>query len=55
MADVLVVRDGPITTVTLNRPGAMNAITPAMHRALEAAFSEFAADPQQQICVVTGA
>jgi len=55
MSDVLITQDGPVTTVTLNRPQAMNSITPAMHAALEDAFSAFAADPAQQVCVVTGA
>ena len=53
--EVLVSRDGAVTTVTLNRPQAMNAITPSMHLALEAAFSDFAGDATQQVCVVTGA
>ncbi len=44
-----------ILTVTLNRPDKMNAITPAMHLALEAAFDRFAADDALQVCIVTGA
>jgi enoyl-CoA hydratase/carnithine racemase len=44
-----------ITTITLNRPEVMNAINGAMHHELQAAFDDFAADPQQHICVVTGA
>lgn len=55
VTDILVTRDGPVTTVTLNRPQAMNAITLPMHHALEAAFTEFAEDDSQQVCVVTGA
>ena len=46
---------GPVTWVTLNRPEAMNSLTPDMHHALQAAFDGFAADPAQRICVVTGA
>ena len=42
-------------TVTLNRPEKLNAITPAMHMALEAAFDRFAADDASQVCIVTGA
>lgn len=42
-------------TVTLNRPEKLNAITPAMHLALEAAFDRFAADDASQVCIVTGA
>lgn len=52
---VLVSHAGPVTTVTLNRPGAMNAITRPMHDELESAFTAFADDPAQLICVVTGA
>lgn len=52
---VIVTKEGPITTVTLSRPERHNAITMAMHHALQAAFDEFAADPQQRICVVRGA
>lgn len=42
-------------TVTLNRPEKLNAITPAMHMVLEAAFDRFAADDASQVCIVTGA
>ena len=52
---VEVSRAGPVTTVTLNRPEALNSVTIEMHHALQAAFDAFAADDAQQICVVTGA
>jgi crotonobetainyl-CoA hydratase len=45
---------GQVTTVTLARPEVLNAINPDMHDELEAAFNQFAADPQQYVCVVTG-
>lgn len=51
---LLSARDG-IFTITLNRPAALNAITPAMHRALGAAFDRFAEDEALQVCIVTGA
>jgi crotonobetainyl-CoA hydratase len=44
-----------VTTVTLNRPEVMNAINIEMHHELQAAFDQFAADPSQHVCVVTGA
>jgi enoyl-CoA hydratase/carnithine racemase len=43
------------TTITLNRPEVMNAINAEMHHELQAAFDAFGADPDQFICVVTGA
>jgi enoyl-CoA hydratase/carnithine racemase len=55
MNHITVESAGHVTTVTLNRPELLNAINPAMHDELEAAFNAFAADPQQYICVVTGA
>ena len=48
-------KTGPVTTITLNRPAVMNAINPAMHHELQAAFDDFAADPDQFVAVVTGA
>lgn len=47
-------RDG-VTTITLNRPERMNAITMPMHHELQTAFDDFAADAEQRIAIVTGA
>jgi enoyl-CoA hydratase/carnithine racemase len=44
-----------VTTITLDRPEVMNAINQAMHQELQDAFDAYAADPKQQVCVVTGA
>jgi enoyl-CoA hydratase/carnithine racemase len=52
---ILVDASGPVTTVTLNRPEVMNAINADMHHELQQAFDSFAADPDQQICVIIGA
>jgi crotonobetainyl-CoA hydratase len=46
---------GAVTTITLDRPEAMNAVNTAMHHELQGAFDAFAADESQQVCVVTGA
>lgn len=54
MNPVEVTRAGAVTTVRLNRPDSLNALTPAMHDALEAAFDAFAADSDQSVCVITG-
>ena len=54
MESLRIERAGGITTVTLARPASLNAITPDMHDELEAAFDAFAADPAQEICVITG-
>ena len=57
MADdhVLTRTEDGVMTVTLNRPEKLNAITPAMHLALAAAFDRFAADAALHVCIVTGA
>lgn len=47
--------EGAVTTVTLNRPEVMNAINIAMHHELQEAFDTFANDPEQHVCIVTGA
>lgn len=52
--DVLVTDDGPIRTVTLSRPDKLNALTPAMHGALQAAFDGFAQDPDLRVAILAG-
>ncbi|MBK8629457.1 MAG: enoyl-CoA hydratase/isomerase family protein [Sphingomonadales bacterium] len=52
---ITVERAERVTTVTLNRPELMNAINTRMHEELQAAFDDFASDPEQFVCVVTGA
>lgn len=55
MQFIEVERRGRVTTITLNRPEVMNSLNPAMHEELQAAFDGFAADPEQFVCVITGA
>jgi len=55
MSGIRVETDGPVTTITLDRPEVMNAISPEMQAHLQAAFDAFAADPSQHLAVVTGA
>jgi enoyl-CoA hydratase/carnithine racemase len=47
--------DGPIATITLDRPEKLNALTPAMLEALEAALASIDADEAVRVVVVTGA
>ncbi|MPY33248.1 enoyl-CoA hydratase [Streptomyces adustus] len=49
-----VTRDG-VATITLNRPGKLNAMTDTMWSALEALLTELSADPATRAVVVTGA
>lgn len=55
MADIEIRHKGAVTWLVLNRPEALNALTPDMHDALQAAFDAFAKDDNQRICVITGA
>ena len=50
-----VTRAENVTTVRLNRPEVMNAINAPMHFELQQAFDDFADDPTQYVCVITGA
>ena len=52
---IKVERDGPVTTVTLNRPEVMNALHSPAHFELAEVFDAFAADPEQWVGIITGA
>ncbi|HWF00916.1 MAG TPA: enoyl-CoA hydratase [Caulobacteraceae bacterium] len=51
---ILVETDGPVTIVTLNRPQALNALNSQVLADLTEAFSQFDADPDQRVAVITG-
>jgi 2-(1,2-epoxy-1,2-dihydrophenyl)acetyl-CoA isomerase len=51
---VLLARDGPVATLTLNRPDALNALNPAMIEALEAHTASIAADESLRVVVLRG-
>jgi 2-(1,2-epoxy-1,2-dihydrophenyl)acetyl-CoA isomerase len=54
MAEVEVMRDGAVHTITLNRPDVLNAFNRALHAALRDALKE-ARDPEVRAVVITGA
>ena len=51
---VEVAKDGPVTTVRINRPEVRNAVDRATAEALVAAFEEFDADPDAAVAVLHG-
>jgi len=52
---VVVSLDGPIATITLNRPEKLNALTLAMLADLDAAFSAIESDADVRVVIITGA
>ncbi|MBI1735540.1 MAG: enoyl-CoA hydratase/isomerase family protein [Candidatus Rokubacteria bacterium] len=53
--NVVVTRDGPIVTVTLNRPDRRNSLSDDMLRELGAAFVALRDDAESRVVIVTGA
>lgn len=51
---IAIERDGPLTTITLQRPEVLNALHTDAHDELDAAFNDFAADPGQWVAILTG-
>jgi len=45
---------GVILWITINRPAALNSLSPPAHRELSAALDGFASDPALRIAVITG-
>ena len=52
---VVVTRDGPVTTVTINRPERRNAVDSLCADQLRQAFEEFDQDESQSVAILTGA
>jgi enoyl-CoA hydratase len=52
---LLIERDGPVATVTLNRPDQMNALSAALRLAIGSAFRELQDDAEIRAVVLTGA
>jgi len=55
MSALLTRTEGPVLILTMNRPQAMNAISPEMACRLADAFTAFDADDALRVCVLTGA
>ena len=55
MPDLLMEREGPVVTLTMNRPERRNAMTLAMFARLADAWDELDADPDVRVCILTGA
>ena len=55
MSTVLVEKNGPVTTVIINRPEVKNAVNPATALALVAAFEAFDQDESASVAVLCGA
>ena len=51
---LIIDHDGPVTTVTINRPQARNAVNSETALELRAAFKAFDADDEQSIAILTG-
>jgi len=51
---VRIEKDGPVTTVILDRPAVRNAVDPATAAALIDAFEDFEADPEARVGVLFG-
>ncbi len=54
-SSLLVSADGPVTTLTLNRPDKLNAFSAALHADLRAALAAAADDRTVHVVVLTGA
>ncbi len=52
---ISVSRDGPLTTITINRPVVANAMHAEAQFEMDAAFDEFAEDRSQWVAILTGA
>jgi (E)-benzylidenesuccinyl-CoA hydratase len=53
--ELLVERDGPVLTVTINREDRLNALTDEVHRALPETWQAVKRDPSIRAIIITGA
>lgn len=54
MSELLETRDGPLVTLTMNRPDAMNALSDSMIRSLIDAFERLGREPEVGAILLTG-
>jgi 2-(1,2-epoxy-1,2-dihydrophenyl)acetyl-CoA isomerase len=54
VSDVEITRDGPVLTITLNRPDVLNALNRSVHDGIYAGLEQ-AKDPSVRVVVITGA
>lgn len=52
---IIVEKDNGVSTLTLNRPERLNALTPDMAIEIRSAVNELACDPETRVLVITGA
>ncbi len=52
---ILIAREGPVTTITINRPEVRNALDREAAQAMAQAFAEFEKDSEAKVAVLTGA
>jgi enoyl-CoA hydratase/carnithine racemase len=55
MMAIIFERRGPVATITLNRPDAMNALDPATYEEITEAFADIEGDRDILVGIVTGA
>ena len=52
--NILVRTDGPVATLSLNRPDVRNAMNPAMIGEIQAAFETFNTDDEIRVVIIRG-
>ena len=55
MSTVLVEKNGPVTTIIIDRPDVRNAVDRDTAEALFRVFESFESDPSARVAVLTGA
>jgi enoyl-CoA hydratase/carnithine racemase len=55
MSEINVEKKNHITTITINRPEVMNCLSPVTSKEMSLTINDFDADPDQWVCIITGA